>query len=476
MATSARILTKVTLDGTPVVSGAPNNMPGALAYLKHSALPTAVDSSRKRLFLNTDQQRVEIFGLDAAPSPSARQHSLDLQAALGDGYRYDEIKGVQFFQDVRNPNKPGFLLVAHSGYESFASLGSAGHGWYRNAKLSLFVFESFHVRLERSPPLPTLREPLPVVRSGLTIPKNSLTSTGQTSRELAQTSMQVGDRRSYQSGKWRTNREFLPGQTPFDFSKFEAAFRDVKTAFAIRHDHYRTKKYDLVFVANEKSIFQLDLFDVTVRVGPTATHLTDLLTTDVLPEFYNKTALALGFRLVSLVPVQNSMPSSGVWHTGEAPANATVAAHHSYLIATAVCKDDVDVLAPSPNATDLTCNGRSRLYLLDIDAMINRQPSMILCKTTLPVRALHVDAREGGTSRSGIKDAGDDPFLLVVWTESRDGKGPIRIFPSGFQAVTEQLHISFKLNTCMRVSLQGVQVVCKEYASALCNCLVKIAR
>ena len=61
--------------------------------------------------------------------------------------------------------------------------------------------------------------------------------------------------------------------------------------------------------------------------------------------------------------------------------------------------------------------------------------------------------------------------------ESWDGNGPIRIFRSGFPQhlhtiYTSVLQTNYTSDTCIQC-LQGVQPLCKEYVSALCNCLVR---
>ena len=89
-------------------------------------------------------------------------------------------------------------------------------------------------------------------------------------RQLTQTGVQVKAQSTRL--RWPTDKEFV-GTSSFDPATFEAAFRDLKLAFAVRSDHYRTKKHDLVFAANERSIFLLDVIDVGIRPEPKATKI-----------------------------------------------------------------------------------------------------------------------------------------------------------------------------------------------------------
>ena len=60
----------------------------------------------------------------------------------------------------------------------------------------------------------------------------------------------------------------------------------------------------------------------------------------------NGTAWDLGFRLTALTVVELNMPILGVNNAGDEPAAEIP--NHKYLIATALCRDDMDLYA---NAT-----------------------------------------------------------------------------------------------------------------------------
>ena len=394
--------------------------------LFRSTMPTAVDIKQKRLFL-TDPQRVEIFGVDGAASSSMRVDTVDLRSVFGDKFRNDRIKGIA--------NVGDYLLVAHSGMDASVALDDEDFDGYMHAKISLFAFEKYHVALQRSPPLAELQQPLPVVRSGLQIIKNSRRRLEHEQleqvefpvtfpRNLEQTAIQSGNKRGYGTDKWKGHFDFIQGRGVFNQAEFEKSFEQLKVVLVCRQDHYRLKRHDLVFAMNERALLNLDVFDVAVKHTPTFTTLLDILGTDNvfdnnISPLGNYTAYELGFRVASIVVVEGaSVPTQGVFSAGQTPANATVAAHHSYLVVSAVCKEDNEIVAPDPvvqgGAAIGTCAGRSRIYLLSVDAAATSAPSsIVLHKAVLPVRALRLAAREGAT-----KETGASPFLIVFWSES----------------------------------------------------------
>lgn len=232
------------------------------------------------------------------------------------------------------------MLVAHR--------GPATGGAELSLKITLFDFEPFLVPLRRSIPAEYLRDQLPKTRVQLTIPKE-----GVGVRKLAQTALQV-PALVQDHWKFRSHPEFLTKQ--FSAENFRHLFRNLKVVLIQKHDDERTKKRDVIFAANEKDIFLLEVFQVVIKQSPRFfTVAGDLLTADMVGgglgnategghlgnATVRKNAFDMGFRLHSLAVVEHKDITGGVWHVGreeEKPQD------HKFLLVTAVCREDMDLI------------------------------------------------------------------------------------------------------------------------------------